>query len=300
MLSLTLGVRSSQVRYESDDHYIVGPNPDDSGIAHLLQHQPGRRRRLARGRQPQRLRELRAGIRDADVRRARLPARRPRPQLALDPATSHRLRDRRQGASRRRTSASISRRSPSTTDQEIVIDTATGGRTTYRNAGKTRRRGVEAAWDGDLGSGFAAHVNYTYLLAEFADAVRIRHAAGRRARGRRGCRACRRSRRTASSPGRPAATAASTSRGEVQYVGQHLRQRPQHRLRAGLHDRQRARRASRRQAGRAAVLASSCASTTSPNVNYVGSVIVGDTNGRYFEPAPGRNWFAGVSVNAAF
>ncbi len=36
------------------------------------------------------------------------------------------------------------------------------------------------------------------------------------------------------------------------------------------------------------------------NVNYVGSVIVGDTNGRYYEPAPGRNWFAGVSVSAAF
>ena len=36
------------------------------------------------------------------------------------------------------------------------------------------------------------------------------------------------------------------------------------------------------------------------DLNYVGSVIVGDTNGRFFEPAPGRNWFAGVSVNAAF
>lgn len=29
---------------------------------------------------------------------------------------------------------------------------------------------------------------------------------------------------------------------------------------------------------------------------YVGSVIVGDTNGRFFEPAPARNWFVGVSV----
>ena len=30
---------------------------------------------------------------------------------------------------------------------------------------------------------------------------------------------------------------------------------------------------------------------------YVGSVIVGDTNGRFFEPAPGRNWFVGASVD---
>ena len=30
--------------------------------------------------------------------------------------------------------------------------------------------------------------------------------------------------------------------------------------------------------------------------DYVGSVIVGDTNGRFFEPAPGRNVFAGASA----
>jgi iron complex outermembrane receptor protein len=30
--------------------------------------------------------------------------------------------------------------------------------------------------------------------------------------------------------------------------------------------------------------------------NYAGSVIVGDSNGRFFEPAPGRNWFVGANV----
>ena len=34
--------------------------------------------------------------------------------------------------------------------------------------------------------------------------------------------------------------------------------------------------------------------------SYVGSVIVGDSNGRFFEPAPGRNYLVGVSVKAAF
>jgi iron complex outermembrane receptor protein len=56
-----------------------------------------------------------------------------------------------------------------TTDQEIVINSATGGRTTFQNASKTRRRGFEAEWDADLGRGIVAHVNYTYLLAEFAE-----------------------------------------------------------------------------------------------------------------------------------
>ena len=34
--------------------------------------------------------------------------------------------------------------------------------------------------------------------------------------------------------------------------------------------------------------------------NYVGSVIVNDSNSRFFEPADGRNWSAGLSVTKAF
>ena len=33
---------------------------------------------------------------------------------------------------------------------------------------------------------------------------------------------------------------------------------------------------------------------------HIGSVIVGDTNGRFFEPAPGRNWFAGITAAIRF
>ena len=47
--------------------------------------------------------------------------------------------------------------------------------------------------------------------------------------------------------------------------------------------------------GKCTLVAGSCASTTSPTATYVGSVIVGDTNGRFFEPAPGRNWFVGAT-----
>lgn len=34
--------------------------------------------------------------------------------------------------------------------------------------------------------------------------------------------------------------------------------------------------------------------------NYVGSVIVNESNGRYFEPAPGRNYSVGLTVSYAF
>jgi iron complex outermembrane receptor protein len=33
---------------------------------------------------------------------------------------------------------------------------------------------------------------------------------------------------------------------------------------------------------------------------YIGSVIVAEANGRFYEPAPGRNWLAGVSAQVAF
>jgi iron complex outermembrane recepter protein len=33
---------------------------------------------------------------------------------------------------------------------------------------------------------------------------------------------------------------------------------------------------------------------------YIGSVIVNDANGRFFEPAPGRNWMLGVTARYTF
>jgi iron complex outermembrane receptor protein len=36
------------------------------------------------------------------------------------------------------------------------------------------------------------------------------------------------------------------------------------------------------------------------NRNYVGSLIVGDSNQRYYEAAPGRNWVAGFSAQCRF
>jgi len=34
--------------------------------------------------------------------------------------------------------------------------------------------------------------------------------------------------------------------------------------------------------------------------NYIGSVIVNEANGRYFEPSPTRNWIVGVSATVGF
>jgi iron complex outermembrane receptor protein len=183
------------------------------------------------------------------------------------------------------------------TDNEIIVDTATGGRTTYKNAGKTTRRGAELAYDGDYGNGLTAHLALTWLRAIFADGLSTGTPPVPIAEGNR-------------LPGVPAFTAFGdlawtppglswlTGTVEVQsaakvYVNElNIDAAPAYTI-ANL---------------------SLAAQTRVQNtlfkafirlnnitaLNYVGSVIVGDTNGRYFESAAGRNWFAGVSANVAF
>lgn len=58
------------------------------------------------------------------------------------------------------------------TTGEIVIARSTGGRASYQNAGETRRSGVELMLDSDLGRGFSTHVALTWLKAEFDEAFR--------------------------------------------------------------------------------------------------------------------------------
>lgn len=56
-----------------------------------------------------------------------------------------------------------------TTRNEIVVLSNTGGRTTYQNAGRTARKGIELAAGGALGAGFAMQLAYTRLSARYAD-----------------------------------------------------------------------------------------------------------------------------------
>ena len=49
------------------------------------------------------------------------------------------------------------------TNDELVVDAASGGRTSYRNAGETLRQGAELSLDSKLGAGFNARVAATLL-----------------------------------------------------------------------------------------------------------------------------------------
>ena len=141
MLSLTLGVRSSRVRYEAVDQYITPLNPDDSGartytktspIAGLVFH----------AREDLNL-YLSYGQCFETPTFAELAYRPVGPGLnfALEPALATAFEI---GLKWRPTPAHRVNLAAfdANTRQEIVVDTATGGRTTYRNASDTRRRGV--------------------------------------------------------------------------------------------------------------------------------------------------------------
>jgi iron complex outermembrane receptor protein len=55
------------------------------------------------------------------------------------------------------------------TEDEIVVDTNVGGRATFRNAGKTTRRGLELSYLGRFGEEWRATASLTALRARFDD-----------------------------------------------------------------------------------------------------------------------------------
>ena len=237
--------------------------PTTAATAHYSHGSPVVGAHVACDRPPQRLRELRAGVRDADVHRARLSHRSAPGSISrCSPSVSNSGEIGLKALIGRDQRVNLAAFDIKTTD-EIVIDTAIGGRTTYKNADARReRKGVEAAWQGDLGAGFAGlrvvHVPVRQVHRRGDD----RRSAADRARRARGC------------PGVPGTSAYGElswsypqaggpqrrARGPVR--GQDLCQRPQHRCRAGVDDREPARRL-RADARARGCSASSRGSTTS-------------------------------------
>ena len=289
--TLTAGLRRSDVDFRSSDAYITAVNPDDSGTASYRKTTPvlglvfhasdawNVYATYGEGFETPTFAELAyrpqgPGL-NLDLRAAE--------SRAFEVGAKARL-----GAHRVNVAAFAI-----DTDDEIVTDTATGGRTTFRNAGATRRRGVELAWDGEFGAGLVAHVALTYMRAEFADAFLtgsppVEVPAGTRLPGV--------AERTAYAElaWTPPAARWLTLALEGQHVG-----------RIAVNDRNsdfapaytiaNLRMSAQHEVGNFRVSGFLRVNNLADR-NYIGSVIVGDTNGRYFEPAPGRNFYVGAGV----
>lgn len=288
------GLRHSRVSFDSNDHYIVGANPDDSGSVAFSAWTPA------------------AGVLYRLNERVNLYASAGR---SFEAPTFIELAYRADGSSglNLRLRPSVSRHGEIgvkayltdalrltaalfriDTQDEIVVDTNVGGRTTYRNAGDTRRNGLELALSGELGHGFSAAFAVTLLDARFRDA--FAGSSGAVAAGNR-------------IPGLPsrAAFAELTWRHPASGFSAAVEGRWNSRLQvndvnseaaggffvAGL-------RGGFTQRSGAWRIEEFLRIDNLFDRKYIGAVYVNDGNGRYYAPAAGRSCLAGISLTHRF
>jgi len=301
-VSLTAGLRHSRVSFNSRDRYIAPGNGDDSGSADYSAVTPALGAVFhvndklnfyaAAGKgfetptfnelsyRPGGLPGLNFGLRSADSRQWEIGVKaEPMPRWRVNAALFQ-----------------------ARTDGEIVVLSNTGGRSTFQNAGQTRRRGLEALVDGRWGRGWSLLAAASWLDARFTSDFRtcvgapcvVPNAivpAGNRI------------------PGIPRQTAFVELGWAHQPWGLETALEWRHVGRIATDDRNtdfaaassvwNARIGFKQVMGRW-TLREFVRVDNLADRRYVGSVIVNEGNQRFFEPAPGRNWLVGVNAAYAF
>ncbi|MHA3091181.1 TonB-dependent receptor domain-containing protein [Acinetobacter brisouii] len=290
---LDTGVRYSNVHYKSDDHYIVGQNGNDSGKTEYAKTLPSAALSW------QIVPELLAYVSYAkgfETPTFTEMAYQPDPDktgfnFALKPSSSDNYE------------MGLKSKNPwgyftlaafqSKTKNDIVSYATVNGRATYQNVDKTQRQGLEFSWNKNLWKDLKAQASYSYLDATFDSD--FSSASGTVKKG-------------TYIPGIAKNQAFAR-----------LAWQPQTGMFAGIEahymDKIYVNDANSDAAPSYTVTAidvgykwkmQDWAINTYARVdnlfdrNYVGSVIVNDGNGRYFEPAEGRNWSAGLSITKQF
>jgi iron complex outermembrane receptor protein len=300
--SVSAGLRHSSVRIESKDHFITAINGDDSGatsfgatlpvlgLMYALNDSVHFYATAGRGFETPTLNEL-----------AYRPNGAPGLNFGLQPATSKNLelgvKTRLDGVGELSAAVFDTR-----TQDEIVTLTNVGGRSTYQNAGATQRSGLELGWTNTYAEYLRAQAAFSTLDATYRNsfltcnlspcpaASQQAVAAGNRLPGvareslyaslgwqpplgwRGGVEVRYLSRVFVNDTNSDAAPSYFVAGANVGYIAQFGPWQLRGFVRGdNLLDRR-----------------------------YAGSVIVNEGNGRFFEPAPGRTYLAGVSGKYAF
>ncbi len=165
-LSLDAGVRYSSVWFDSNDYYIAPGNGDDSGDASYHKWLPAGSLKYAltdawnvylsagRGFETPTINELsyrsdnQSGL-----------------NFGLKPSTNDTV----EIGSKTRIGNGLFTAAlfQTNTDNEIVVDSSSGGRTSYKNAGKTRRQGMELGLDQQFGESWRLKAAWTWLDATY-------------------------------------------------------------------------------------------------------------------------------------
>lgn len=165
-LSLDAGVRYSSVWFDSNDYYITPGNGDDSGDASYHKWLPAGSLKYAltdawnvylsagRGFETPTINELsyrsdnQSGL-----------------NFGLKPSTNDTVEI---GSKTRLGNGLLTAALFQTnTDNEIVVNSSSGGRTSYKNAGKTRRQGMELGLDQQFGESWRLKAAWTWLDATY-------------------------------------------------------------------------------------------------------------------------------------
>jgi iron complex outermembrane receptor protein len=290
------GVRHSRVRFRSEDFFIAAGNPDDSGGVRYVRTSPVAG--LSYEVSPRVSVYVNAGKGFETPTFAELayrPDGSPGLNFALRPSVSwHRE------AGVKVLTGETGRLSLALfridVKDEIVVNSAAGGRTTFRNAARTQRKGAELGWQGRFGRRWEAAIAYTHLSAEFTQPFTSGTPAVPVAAGNR-------------LPGVPE----NVLYGELVWrhaaSGFHAGAEVRHNARVYVDDQNSGAAAAYtvanvrtgfEQTGNRWRLSEFVRLDNIADRNYIGSVIVADGNRRFYEPAPGRNWLVGVSAQLTF
>ncbi|MEN5646348.1 TonB-dependent receptor PqqU [Klebsiella pneumoniae] len=287
-LSLDAGVRYSSVWFDSNDYYITPGNGDDSGDASYHKWLPAGSLKYAltdawnvylsagRGFETPTINELsyrsdnQSGL-----------------NFGLKPSTNDTV----EIGSKTRIGNGLFTAAlfQTNTDNEIVVDSSSGGRTSYKNAGKTRRQGMELGLDQQFGESWRLKAAWTWLDATYRTNVCDDASCnGNRIPG------IARNMGYASFGYQPEQGWYAGS--DIRYMSDIM-----------ANDENTAKAPSWTVVGLTTGYKWSYGRMDMDlfgridnlfDREYVGSVIVNESNGRYYEPAPGRNY--GISLNLAW
>lgn len=287
-LTFDAGVRYSSVWFDSNDHYVTEDNPDSSDSTSYHKWLPAGSLKYAvteawnvylsagRGFETPTITEL--SYRSKNI--AGL-------NLGLKPATNDTVEI---GSKLRVANGLLTAALFQTdTDNEIVADDSAGGRTSYKNAGKTRRQGMELGLDQQFGDSWKLKAAWTWLDATYRTNVcGSSDCNGNRIPG------IARNMGYASFGYQPEQGWYAGS--DIRYMGDIM-----------ANDANTAKAPSWTVVGLTTGYKWSYGKMDMDlfgrvdnlfDRTYVGSVIVNESNGRYYEPAPGRNF--GIGMNLAW
>ena len=292
-LDLQAGLRHSEVKFKVDDRFIQGNNLDDSGSVTYRKLTPTLGASYAllsnlnvyaswgKGLETPTLNELSYSGPDNSF------------GFDLKPATSEQIEV---GLKARLAQAASLQLAlfQIDTDDELVVESASGGRSRFQNAAQTRRRGVELALESRLSDTLRANLAYTQIDAtyskDFTSNGRLIEDGNHL-------------------PGIPARTLYGELAWQpVQWFSSAVE--GLYRSKLYVEDSNTAKAAtSHALFNWQARFEQKAGALTFNQVlridnlldrEYIGSVIVGDGNGRYYEPGPERAWYVGAGVQYQF